>query len=486
MNMVEFFPWLYEKNYLKYENGGRLLRPNENMDIETLISNHHNYFQSGKTLDFAYRKAALDRLKTTIKAHEKDITAALHADLGKSKEEAYLTEIGMALHELDYIRNHFESWAKPKKVRTELFQFPSKGLLVQEPFGTVLVMSPWNYPFLLCIDPLIGAVAAGNCVVLKPSAYSPETSRVIGEIVAEAFDPHHVSCIQGGRNENISLLEQKFDYIFFTGGGVVGRMVMEKAAANLTPISLELGGKSPCIIEKTANLKVAAKRLVFGKYLNCGQTCIAPDYVFVDETIKEEFMQYVIHEIQKMYGKNPLENLSYGKIINKKHFERLLGLIPEDRILYGGKSNAVTLQIEPTIIDQVKSEDAIMQEEIFGPLMPILPFKNLDNVEAFIKKQPKPLACYLFTEDKEVQERFMRTIPFGGGCINDTIMHVASKNLPFGGVGNSGMGSYHGKKTFTTFSHEKSVLKKSTFIDPALRYRPYKKLDLKIIQLFLK
>ena len=456
------------------------------MDIETLMSNHQTFFETGKTKDFSYRKAALDRLKTTIKAHEKDIMEALHSDLGKSKEEAYLTEIGMALSELDHIRNGFERWAKPKKVRTELFQFPAKGILVQEPFGTVLVMSPWNYPFLLCIDPLIGAIAAGNCVVLKPSAYSPETSRVIGEIVAEAFDPKHVSCIKGGRNENVLLLEQKFDYIFFTGGGVVGRMVMEKAAVNLTPVSLELGGKSPCIIEKTANLKVAAKRLVFGKYLNCGQTCIAPDYVFVDETIKEEFLQYVIHEIQKMYGKNPLESLNYGKIINKKHFERLLGLIPADRVLYGGTSNEATLQIEPTIIDQVKSEDAIMQEEIFGPLMPILSYKSLDKVEAFINSRPKPLACYVFTEDKEIQERFMKQVSFGGGCINDTIMHVASKNLPFGGVGNSGMGSYHGKKSFITFSHEKSILNKSTFFDPALRYRPYSKLDLKFVKLFLK
>lgn len=444
------------------------------MTINKVMKQHNIFFKTRKSFNISYRIRALDRLDEAIHYYENEINHALKKDLGKSRTESYMTEIGMTLSELSYIRKHLKSWTRTKKVPTSIANFPSKSYIIQEPYGTVLIMSPWNYPFLLCMAPLIGAVAAGNCVVLKPSDYSPSVSRVIQKIVARAFKLGHVSVVTGGREENTTLLEQRFDYIFFTGSIAVGKLVMEKAAKHLTPVSLELGGKSPCIIEKSANLKLAAKRLVFGKYLNCGQTCIAPDYVFVDEVIKDTFIKYVKHYIIQMFGQSPLKNSNYGKIINQKHFDRLCKLMESGHITHGGAFDRDALKIEPTVINHVVPTDPIMQEEIFGPLLPILAYQSIAEVESYIRENPKPLAFYLFTESNAIKKHFLSYTSFGGGCINDTIMHLVSNDIGFGGVGDSGMGAYHGKRSFDTFSHEKGVLVKSTRIDMPMRYQPYK------------
>ena len=455
------------------------------MDIQKLVAAQRKYFATHQTFDVNYRIEMMKKLYQAIKNHENDINDALKKDLGKSETESYMCETGMTLSELSYQMKHIKKWSKNRTVPTGLVNFHAKSFTVQEPYGCVLVMAPWNYPFMLSMEPMIGAIAAGNCCVVKPSAYSPATSAVIKFIIEEVFPPEYVAVVEGGRAENTELLNTRFDYIFFTGGVSVGKLVMEKAAANLTPVTLELGGKSPCIIDDSCNLKLAATRLVFGKYLNCGQTCVAPDYVLVDEKIKDQFVEQVKFQIQKMYGEKPLKNPDYGKIINKKHFDRILGLIDQKKLVYGGKSNPETLQIEPTILDNVTPEDAVMQEEIFGPVMPILTYKNIEEAEKFVISREKPLALYIFTQKKEVEERFLKYVPFGGGCVNDTIVHLATAEMGFGGVGNSGMGSYHGKKSFDTFSHEKSVLKKYCWLDMPMRYQPYKELYLKMIKMFL-
>lgn len=455
------------------------------MEISKLVEKQKEFFDSHKTFDINYRILMLKKFRQAVRDHKDDINEALKKDLGKSETETYMCEIGLTLSELSYQIKHIKKWSKNKRRRTGLANFHAKSFTVQEPYGSVLIMSPWNYPFMLCLEPMVGAIAAGNCCILKPSAYSPATSAVIKKIVGEVFPEEYVAVVEGGRAENTELLNQRFDYIFFTGGVTVGKLVMEKASANLTPVTLELGGKSPCIIDDTCNLKLAAKRLVFGKYLNCGQTCVAPDYVLIDKKAKAEFIQQVKIQITKMFGENPLKNPDYGKIINQKHFDRICGLIDNDKVVYGGKVKRETLQIEPTIMDHVTENDAIMQEEIFGPVMPFITYDNLDEAERFIKEREKPLALYVFTRRKDVESRFLKYVSFGGGCVNDTIMHLATSSMGFGGVGNSGMGSYHGKKSFATFSHEKSVLKKYGWIDMPMRYQPYRKIHLKLIRMFL-
>ncbi|MFQ9515939.1 MAG: aldehyde dehydrogenase [Eubacterium sp.] len=455
------------------------------MEINKIVQKQREFFETGKTFDINYRIAMLKKFKQAILNHEAEINEALKDDLGKSETETYMCETGMTLSELSYQIKHIKKWSKNKRRRTGLANFHAKSFTVQEPYGSVLIMSPWNYPFMLCLEPMVGAIAAGNCCVLKPSAYSPETSAIIKTIVEEVFPQEYVAVVEGGRAENTELLNQRFDYIFFTGGVTVGKLVMEKASVNLTPVTLELGGKSPCIIDDTCNVKLAAKRLVFGKFLNCGQTCVAPDYVLVDKKVKNEFINHVKIQIEKMFGSSPLSNPDYGKIINKKHFDRLKGLIDSDKVVAGGKFNERTLQIEPTVMDHVTSEDAVMQEEIFGPIMPVITYDTIDEAEKFVKNREKPLALYVFTKKKNVEERFLKYVSFGGGCVNDTIMHLATSEMGFGGVGNSGMGSYHGKKSFDTFSHEKSILKKYCWIDMPMRYQPYKNLYLKIIKMFL-
>ena len=455
-------------------------------NLEKLVEKQRVYFAEGKTLPVQERIRALERLGQALKSSEAELCRALRADLGKSRTESYMCEIGLTLSELGYVKKHLRSWSKDRRVRTPLSQFHARSFTVQEPYGVVLVMSPWNYPVLLTLEPLIGALAAGNCCVVKPSAYSPETSSVMAKILRSVFPEEYVAVVEGGRQENQGLLAQKFDYIFFTGGVNVGKLVMEKASAHLTPVTLELGGKSPCIIDETANLKLAARRLAFGKYLNCGQTCVAPDYVLVHEKVKERFLGYVKEEIVRMYGERPLENPDYGKIVNRKHFDRLLGLMNPEKLVFGGESREESLQIAPAVLDGVTPEDAVMQEEIFGPLLPILTVRSMEEALSFVNDRPKPLAFYIFTQDKKVEQMFLRRASFGGGCVNDTIIHLATSAMGFGGVGNSGMGSYHGKKSFDTFSHEKSIVKKYNWIDLPMRYQPYTEQKEKMIRTFLK
>ena len=455
-------------------------------DASLIVARQRAYFATGATLPLSFRKQALDALRASILRHEADINAALMQDLGKSTSETYMCETGMTLSELSYMRSHMARWARRHHVLTPLAQFPSDSFTVHEPYGVTLILSPWNYPFMLCMEPLIGALAAGNCCVLKPSAYSPATSTVIRTIVAECFPPEYVTVVEGGRAENQALLEQRFDYIFFTGGVNVGREVMRKAAEHLTPVSLELGGKSPCVVAADARIDVAAKRIAFGKLLNCGQTCVAPDYVLVDHRVKDELVAALIRHMTAMVGEDATKNDEYVHMVNEKHFDRVLGLIDPAKVVYGGRSDRATLRIAPTILDNVTAEDAVMGEEIFGPVLPILTYDSLDEAVAFINDRPHPLALYLFSEDRAVQQRFLDAVPFGGGCINDTIIHLATSRMGFGGVGQSGMGSYHGKKSFDTFSHEKSVVKKSTLIDLPVRYAPYSRLKDRLLRVFLR
>lgn len=456
------------------------------MLIDDAVAKQRDYFDTGATIDIDGRVDALVRLRRAIKNAEPRIIEALAEDLGKPSQESLMCEIGLTLSELRHQLGNLRSWAEPRRARTDIANFPAKSFTIAEPYGVVLVMAPWNYPFLLCMEPLIGAIAAGNCCVVKPSAYAPATSRIVADIVAQAFDPAHACVVQGGRTENAALLDQCFDYIFFTGSTTVGKLVMQKAAAHLTPVSLELGGKSPCIVAADADVDLAAKRIAFGKYLNCGQTCVAPDYALVDARIHDEFVEALKRHIVRMFGTSPLENPHYGRIINRKHFGRLLGLIEPAKTAFGGAFDADALRIEPTIMTGVEASDTIMQEEIFGPILPVIPFEDADEAERFVKTMPKPLALYLFTRSTTLQDRFLRYVPFGGGCINDTVMHLATSHMGFGGVGASGMGSYHGKKSFDTFSHEKSILKKGTWLDIPLRYRPYSKAKEAVVRAIMR
>lgn len=456
------------------------------MDIQALVAAQRAYFNTGVTLPLAARKAALKRLRGAIKAHEADISAALRADLNKSPTESYMCEVGLTLSELSFVETRLAGWMRDKRHLTPLAQFPARSFTVQEPYGVALIMSPWNYPFLLTMDPLIGAIAAGNCAVVKPSAYSPAASAAIRDILAECFPAEFVSVVEGGREANQALLDQKFDYIFFTGGVEVGKEVMSKAAVHLTPVTLELGGKSPCIVDSTARLDLAAKRLVFGKLLNCGQTCVAPDYLLIDRRMKDRFLAYITRWITVMYGQNPLDNAGYVHMVNQKHFDRVMGLIDQSKVVFGGKGDRSTLKIQPTILDNVSPEDPVMREEIFGPVLPVLTFDQVEEAAAFVNARPHPLAVYLFSREKRAQELFLRRVPFGGGCINDTIIHLATSRMGFGGIGNSGMGSYHGRDSFDTFSHRKSVVKKSNLLDLPVRYPPYSPTKSRLLRLFLR
>lgn len=455
-------------------------------EIKSIIKKQRAYFSSGATLDVNKRIEALKKLRSSILRHEADIHAALKQDLGKSNFESYMCETGMVLSEISYMIRHTRSFAREKAVRTPLAQFHSRSFQKPSPYGTVLIMSPWNYPFMLTLDPLADAIAAGNTAVLKPSAYSKATSEVICTIIRECFDESFVSVVTGGRAENTVLLEQHFDYVFFTGSQAVGKEVMRHAAEYLTPVTLELGGKSPCVVEKTANLKLAAKRIVFGKFLNCGQTCVAPDYIYCDRQIKDALLAEIKRQIRLQLGDSPLTNQEYGRIINEKHFSRICGLMNPDKIVYGGKSDKSSLKIEPTVMDSVTFEDAVMQEEIFGPLMPILTFDSVEEAIRRINSMPHPLALYIFTSDKAIARQFTSRCGFGGGCINDTIIHLATSEMGFGGFGESGMGSYHGKEGFHTFSHFKSIVDKKTWLDLPMRYHPYKPVYNKLLHFFLK
>ena len=455
--------------------------------INGLLQEQRKYYKSGATIPVKFRIEQLKKLYATVKKYETEVNDALKSDLGKSHYEGFMCESGLVLAEISYMIRHTKKFAKRKRVRTPLAQFASRSFKQPVPYGNTLIMSPWNYPFLLTIDPLADAIAAGNTAIVKPSAYSPATSKIIEKIIAECFSPEYVAVVTGGRAENSALLEQKFDFVFFTGSQAVGKEVLRHTAEHLTPAVLELGGKSPCIVDETANIKLAAKRIVFGKYLNCGQTCVAPDYILCEKSIKDEFVAEVCKQIKKQYGENPLENEDYGKIINRKHFDRLCGLIDESKVVIGGITNADTCRIAPTVMDNVTESDAVMGEEIFGPIMPILTFESFERVVDGLKDKNKPLALYLFTSDKKRIKRVTTELSYGGGCINDVIIHLATSEMGFGGVGESGMGSYHGKDGFDAFSHYKSIVDKKTWIDLPMRYQPYKsKIYEKLLHIFLR
>ena len=455
-------------------------------EIRKLVTNQREYFLSGATLPLPARLEALKKLKSAIKSREDQIHQAIEADLGKSSFESYMCETGLTLSEITYMERHLHYFAREKRVHTPLAQFHSRSFKKPSPYGVVLIMSPWNYPFLLTMEPLADALAAGNTVVLKPSAYSPHTSQIIRSLIEECFDPSLVAVVTGGRVENTCLLNEHFDYIFFTGSQTVGRQVMRKASEHLTPVTLELGGKSPCIVEKTANLKLAAKRIVFGKFLNCGQTCVAPDYILCDPSIRESLIAELKKQIKKQYGSDPLSNQQYGKIINEKHFQRVCELIDPSKVVHGGGSDPQSLKIEPSILNGVTWEDACMQEEIFGPVLPILTYTSLEEAIRTINSKAHPLALYLFTSDKGVARHVTSRCGFGGGCINDTIIHLATSEMGFGGFGESGMGSYHGREGFNAFSHSKSIVDKSTWMDLPMRYQPYRGLYEKLIRMFMR
>lgn len=458
------------------------------MTVDEILQKQREFYQSGATISVEYRIEMLKRLYKSVKSNQRDINAALQADLGKSYFESFMCESGLALTEISYMIRHTKMFAAQQRVKTPLAQFASRSYIKPSPYGNVLIMSPWNYPFMLSIEPLANAIAAGNTAILKPSAYSPRTSAVIGKIIKECFEPEYVAVVTGGRKENAELLDKKFDLIFFTGSQTVGKEVLRRAAEHLTPVVLELGGKSPCIVDSTAKLKLAAKRIVFGKFLNCGQTCVAPDYVLCESSVKDALLKEICREIKKQYGDNPLNNnLNYGRIVNEKHFNRLMGLIDKEKTVLGGNGYVEALQIEPTVMDNVTFSDKVMQEEIFGPIMPILTFDKFDDVFEILKDRQKPLALYIFSEDKNHINRVTSEISYGGGCINDTIIHIATSEMGFGGVGESGMGAYHGKVGFDAFSHNKSIVDKKTWMDLPMRYQPYKKgIYSKFLHMFLR
>ncbi|MBQ9168350.1 MAG: aldehyde dehydrogenase [Oscillospiraceae bacterium] len=457
------------------------------MNIDEILEQQRKFFRSGATLPVKFRINMLKKLRSAVNQYEAEIAEALKADLGKSDFEGFMCETGLVRSEISYMIRHVRRFAKEHSVYTPLAQFASRSYQKPSPYGNVLIMSPWNYPFLLTIDPLADAIAAGNTAIVKPSAYSPATSAIIEKIIKECFAPEYVSVVTGGRKENASLLEKKFDLVFFTGSQNVGREVLRHTAETLTPTVLELGGKSPCIVDSTAKLKLAAKRIVFGKYLNCGQTCVAPDYILCHESVKDELVQEICAQIKRQYGENPLSNPDYGKIINRKHFDRIRGLIDPHKVVIGGTVSEETLQIAPTVLDNVTWEEAVMQEEIFGPVMPILTFKSFDEVYSLLADKAKPLALYLFSEDKRRIREVTARCSYGGGCVNDTVIHLATSEMGFGGVGESGMGSYHGKTGFDAFSHSKSIVDKKTWMDLPMRYQPYKRgIYGKLLHMFLR
>lgn len=455
-------------------------------EIRQILEKQHRLFQEGATLPVSFRLSQLQKLKDGIRRYEEKLDQALEEDLGKSRMESYMCEIGLTLSELTWMQKHLRSLVREKRVATPLAQFAARSFRSPSPYGTVLIMSPWNYPVLLTLEPLIDAIAAGNTVVIKPSAYAEHTSAVLKEMLKECFPSEYVAVVTGGRAENKALLEQRFDKIFFTGGKTVGREVLRHAAEYLTPVTLELGGKSPCIVDKSAKIPLAAKRIVFGKYLNCGQTCVAPDYILCDRTVSDELILALQKEITAQFGEDPLKNPDYGKIINRKHYDRIMGLIDPDKVVCGGCGDGQSLRIAPTIMKNVTFSDTVMGEEIFGPVLPILTYDTLEEAIDIVEEHPHPLALYLFSEDKGAQKKVLELCHFGGGCINDTVIHLATSAMPFGGVGESGMGGYHGKTGFETFSHFRSIVDKKTWMDLPIRYQRYSRMKERLLRVFLR
>lgn len=458
----------------KKEGAVNTVIENRTKGMTEIIESQRDYFLTHETKDFNFRIENLKKLKRAILKYEDRIYEALRKDLHKSQFEAFVTEVGFVLEEISYHIKNLKKWMKPTKVRTDLVNFKSRSYILHEPFGVVLIMAPWNYPFQLLMDPLVGAIAAGNCVTLKPANYSENVAEVIRDLIGETFDEKYISVFTGGRTVIQEILDQRFDYIFFTGGPFLGKIVMEKASCYLTPVSLELGGKSPCIVEDDANLDVAARRIVFGKFLNSGQTCIAPDYLMVNKKVKGRLLDKIKDTVTEFFGENPRSSQDYGRIINDNQFRKLTELLKTGNVIFGGESDERDRYIAPSIMDNVKPEDPIMQEEIFGPILPVMEYDTLDEVVSFINSREKPLAFYFFTSSRKKEKYILSRTSSGGGCINDTMVHLTNPRMPFGGVGNSGMGAYHGKHTFDTFSHHRSILAKTTLFDIPLRYAPYK------------
>ncbi len=451
------------------------------MDIHAVLNAQRAFFRSGATLDVDFRIRQLKKLYTAIREQEAEIYTALQADLGKSDFEGYMCEVGMVLSEISHMLRYIRRYAKPRSVPTPMSQFPGRSFSLPCPYGNVLIMSPWNYPFLLTLDPLVTAIAAGNTAIVKPSAYSPATSRLVEKLIGQCFEPAYIAVVTGGREENAALLKQKFDFIFFTGSQAVGKEVLRQAAEHLTPVVLELGGKSPCIVDASADIALTARRIVFGKFLNCGQTCVAPDYILCDVTIKEALVSALKREILEQFGPEPLQNPDYGKIISQKHFDRIC------RLGENPANDPEGLKIAPTLLENAGWDSPAMQEEIFGPVLPILTYEHFEDIFTLLEDRPLPLALYLFTSNKAHIRAVTTRLRYGGGCINDVIIHLATSHMGFGGVGESGMGAYHGKVGFDTFSHHKSIMDKKTWLDLPLRYQPYaKKSRNKMLRFFLR
>lgn len=453
------------------------------MTIHELALLQRDTFRQGGALPLDIRLDQLEILKKTILKWEDAICDALYTDLGKTHEEAYMTEVGMVLSEIGFFMKNLAKWARPKKVRSPLALFPARSYILREPYGTVLILSPWNYPFQLAMNPLVGAIAAGNHCILKPSSSAPCTAHVIAKLIAECFPVEQAAAVLGSHVESQALLEERFDYIFYTGGVRVGQMVLEKAAQHLTPVTLEMGGKSPCIVDKTASIGLAARRIAFGKALNAGQTCVAPDYLLVHENVANRLLNGIRSAWDQFYG-DALQSPQWPRMINERHYQRVMELIAGEQVFCGGVGDG--RRIAPTILVNVQWDSPVMREEIFGPVLPVITFRRIEEVIPILKEMEKPLALYLFTHDASVQEQVLSQVPFGGGCVNDTVIHLSNSRLPFGGVGMSGMGKYHGKYSFDTFTHEKSVVVKGTRPDVSMRYPPYTGEKLEKIRKFLR
>ncbi|MEN6348922.1 MAG: aldehyde dehydrogenase [Syntrophomonas sp.] len=442
--------------------------------LSALFDKQREFFKKGSTGEINFRISHLKKLRQAIDEGEVEILKALGKDLGKSNLEGYVSEVGLVIAEIDYMIKNLPRFSKPQKVKTPLMYFGAKSYIYTEPLGVVLIIGPWNYPFQLLMAPLLGAIAAGNCAILKPSELAPHTSAILHELIGSNFPPEYISVIEGGIETSTVLLEQNFDHIFFTGGAGVGRIVMQGAARHLTPVTLELGGKSPCIVDKEVNLQYAARRISWGKFLNAGQTCVAPDYLLVHREIKEQLLEKIKQVINGFYGQDTFNSSDYGRIINERHFNRLTAMLEDGDILYGGRSNRQARYIEPTIMENISPDSPLLHDEIFGPILPVLEYQSLDEVIQILKTKPKPLALYFFSNDKSKQEYVIQNSSSGGVCINDTLSHITTRDLPFGGVGDSGMGAYHGKTSFDIFSHRKSVLKHTLRYDTPVKYPPYK------------
>lgn len=442
--------------------------------MKEIVSTQHQFFEKGKNRAISYRRKQLKKLKTVTKEHEQSFFDALYADFKKPVFETFGTELLLVYREIDHLLSNIASWSKPEKVSRSLINFPSRSYVQPQPYGVSLVIGTWNYPLQLILNPALGSMAAGNCTILKPSEIVPNTSELLAQVINNTFDPGYLRVVQGDADTTKTLLAQPLDYIFFTGSKRVGKSIMKAAAEQLTPLTLELGGKSPAIVDSTADLSTAARRITWGKFINAGQTCVSPDYVYIHHSQKSKFIDLVDQNIQQFYGENPRHSDDYARIINSQHFDRLQEFLEPDKIVIGGNSNSEDLYLEPTVLSDISWRHKIMQEEIFGPILPVLTFEDIDEVISKVNEKPSPLSLYVFTTDSTVEQRVTNEIQFGGGCVNDTMTHLGNLNLPFGGIGQSGFGSYHGKASFDTFSQQKSIMKKANWLDIPLRYPPYK------------